>query len=112
MNTKGFTLIEVLIAFTILMTIITSVLPIATILSTEGTVLSDRRVISSRLHDELQLFLRGEGRTLPADYTLSDSVRTTRYSFFMEEGYIKGCVEWNNAKQQKELYCIYGIKEE
>ncbi|MFC3039056.1 type II secretion system protein [Virgibacillus xinjiangensis] len=111
LNTRGFTFIESLVAFTILMTTVTTVFPIIALVSTEQAILSDRRDISLRLHDELQLYIRQDDRPLPAEYTKSHSVRDVTYSFFMDAGFIKGCAEWKNAKHKEEIYCIYGIKE-
>lgn len=111
-SNKGFTLIEVLIASSIIVMMVTTLVPIASLLLHEREVLSDRRIITSRLHDELQPFIWKEHKAPPPSlYT--KSIRSTRvkFHFSYEKEFIKGCVEWENVKKRKEKLCLYGLPE-
>lgn len=110
-NNKGFTLIEVLIASSIIVMIATTIVPIASLLLHEREVLSDRRIITSRLHDELQRFLWEERIAPPSTFTKSIRSTPVRFYFSYEEELIKGCVEWENVKKNNEALCLYGIPE-
>jgi len=111
-SNKGFTLIEVLIASSIIIMMVTTFVPITSLLLHEREVLSDRRIITSRLHDELQPVLWKEHKAAPPSiYT--KSIRSTRakFHFSYEQEFIKGCVEWQNVKKKKEKLCLYGLPE-
>jgi prepilin-type N-terminal cleavage/methylation domain-containing protein len=109
---KGFTLIEVLIAATILMTVITTIVPIISLVQAERQVLSERRTLSLKLHDELQQFLWLEDITLPAAYSETIHEKAVQFTFIIENEYVKGCAEWQNAKRRTELFCLYGLPKE
>ena len=68
MNSRGFTLLEVLIASSIIMMLISIIVPITSLLEQERTVLNERRAFSARLHDELQPFLWND-LELPISYS-------------------------------------------
>lgn len=112
-NSNGFSLIEVLVAFSIIFTITTTIIPLISLLNQEEEVLSQRMHHTNRLHDELQTYLWGETKRLPpARYSKTDDSGTASYQFSTENHLVKGCVEWENAKEKKEKFCLYGYPQE
>ncbi|WP_176330238.1 type II secretion system protein [Oceanobacillus rekensis] len=108
---NGFTLIEVLVAASILFMTVSTFLPIILILDAEQKVLSDRRHLTHMLHDELQYFIWNPStEKLPSQFTETVHTIPAKFEFSIEKQLIKGCVEWNNAKNRKEEICLYGIQ--
>lgn len=107
-NNKGFTLIEVLIATTILLLTVSIVFPLTSLLHQERKVLRERRIASAYLHDELQLYLWTE-TVLPATYTQTRQYIPFRFHFTNEDEWLKGCISWENARQTDETICLYGL---
>lgn len=113
MSNKGFTLIEVLIATSIIVVMVTSIVPIATLLNYEREILSDRRTITYLLHDELQPFIWEEdGKLFPVIYTKSIKNKIVTLRFTLQNEFIKGCAKWENVKQSNETVCLFGYPEE
>lgn len=89
--------------------LITTILPITSLLEKERIVLSERRMLSSKLHDELQPLLWNDLQ-LPLNYSeVIHSIDVT-LNFAHEGQYIKGCVNWENARQKSETICLYGLR--
>ncbi len=110
-NRNGFTLIEVLIASGIIFTAIATFMPIISTLDIEQKVLSDRRKLAYLLHDELQQFIWSSNTLLPVAFTKTvDSYMEVQFDFQIENEFIKGCAEWNNAKNTEEQLCFYGLQ--
>ncbi|MGJ9456959.1 type II secretion system protein [Oceanobacillus sp. CF4.6] len=107
---SGFTLIEVLIAASILFTTVSTFMPLILIVDAEQKVLSDRRNLASILHDELQHVIWDTPGELPLKFTETLNSIQVRFEFNMEQEFIKGCVAWNNAKQREERLCLYGLQ--
>ncbi len=107
---NGFTLIEVTIAVSILFSTIVILLPLISLLQTERQVLSDRRMIAYKLHDELQPYLWGVNSDLPSHFEKKIESKTVQFSMvtITESSLLKGCAKWNNAKQTKEVFCLFG----
>lgn len=112
-NCKGFTLIEVLGAFGIVMMIATTLLPIMHIVHKEEEVLSEHRQYTNQLHDELQAYL-WEGHDLlpPISFAKTNNSTTLFYDFTNEDHLVKGCVKWTNVKAKQETVCLYGYPAE
>ncbi len=55
-NHKGFTLLEVLVATTIIFMLITTMVPLTTLLTKERKLASENLILANMLHDELQPF--------------------------------------------------------
>lgn len=111
LNNKGFTLVEVLIAFSLIIFIAMTFIPVTTLIEKESRSLSNMRVFSNILHDELQeyIWLKKE---LPIEaYTRKVNGKKIILNFLYEEELIKGCVSWENNKNKKEIHCLYGIPE-
>lgn len=113
MNNKGYTLIEVLVASSLLFIMISIIIPISMLLKYEQSVLKDRRFIASYLHDELQLFLWNNQQSPPVSYTKNrnEKVIYLRFEYKKNQDMIEGCATWENVKQRKEEICIYGYPE-
>lgn len=90
------------------MMIVTTFVPIFSLLTNERIILSDRRAIVNQLHDELQPHLWNNSPTAPT--VLKKTVRVTpvTFDFTMENELIKGCANWKNVKKIKETICLYG----
>lgn len=109
-NANGFTLIEVLIASGIIMMLVSTFLPISSLLQREKSILSDRRKITSNLHDELVTFLYSkEGVT--STFTKTIQNKSVVYQFTFDDKRVKGCVNWINVKKNPEFFCLYGYQE-
>lgn len=111
MKDSGFTLIEVLVAASILFMTVSTFLPIILILDAEQKILSDRRNLVYMLHDELQHYIwKPNSSKLPSQFTETVHAIPAQFEFSIEKQLLKGCVEWNNAKNRKEKICLYGIQ--
>lgn len=106
---NGFTLIEVLIAASIIFLLISTILPISFLIEQERTVLSERRVLTAKLHDELQPFL-WSNLEIPSSYSKRFDLIDVTLNFTYEEQYIKGCADWENARKKSERICLYGYQ--
>jgi len=108
-NSNGFSVIEVLIAVVMLFSLVSTFLPIIVILDAEQKVLSERRELAYKLHDKLQQHIWNSNHvTDHLNETNSDSHQAT-FHFQEENGFIKGCAVWNNAKKREETLCLYGL---
>lgn len=107
---NGFSFIEVLVAFSIVMMLVLTILPMISLIRQEEAILSDRRYISNRLHDDLQSVI---WNTDPVPSTYSEIIRSNdvRFTFTKEQQFIKGCGYWKNIKKRAEKVCLYGVKE-
>lgn len=108
LKSDGFTLIEVLIATSLLLFVISTFVPIFSLLNNERMVLSDRRTVTSQLHDELQYFLWENPKVAPVHFTKNKQHTKISFDFTNENNLIKGCANWENVKKTKESICIYG----
>ena len=108
---NGFTLIEVIAAATILMNVIAVAAPITATLIKEKTVLSERRLYTNVLHDELQVYLWEKSSQIPDSFSKRIRDKKTTFQFEMEYDYVKGCIHWKNAKQVEDAICLYGLPE-
>lgn len=102
----GFTLIEVLVAKSVLITILATFIPIFTVISYEQNVLKTRLLVTSMLHDEIQLFNRNEN--VPSHYTKLINEQSIQFTFSNQNNYVKGCAQWINVQKRKEESCLYG----
>ncbi len=105
---NGFTLVEVIIASSILFTFIIVLAPAISILHVEQKILSDRLEIAYELHDQLQPSI-WEKKSPIKLYDLQVNKRTVTIEILEEKEYVKGCAYWNNAKQTNEELCFYAI---
>lgn len=101
-NNKGFMLVEVLISFSLLMTIIITIIPLTVLIEKERKVLNERRYHASLLHDELQQYIGSTSAT-------SKSINGMTITFTKEGNLIRGCILWENVKKNTDEICLYGI---
>ena len=109
LNSKGFTLVEVILASSMIMVIIMTIVPMGSLLEREKAVLSERRILSLKLHDELQPFLWND-QPLPARYSSKFNFIDVHFHFTFDGDYVKGCVSWKNARGKSETICLYVYK--
>lgn len=108
LNNKGFSLIESLVAVTLLMVMISTLIPITNTLIHEREVLHQKRLIGNQLHDELQPHLWDGQNRIPIKYSKKFNATTLNYKFSTENKLLKGCVTWENVKNKTNQICLYG----
>lgn len=106
----GFSVIELLVAKSIIFILLATFIPIYTTISYERSVLSDRIAITSALHDELQLKV-WQGMQGDTKITRVVNNEVIKISFSEEKQFIKGCAKWNNKQGREEVRCLYGLEE-
>jgi len=87
----------------------TVAIPIYTTIQQEKEVLHERSVFSLHLFNELQLKLGEEEITNDQTFKKNINKQEATFSFTTEGAYVKGCVNWKNAKEREEKRCLYGI---
>lgn len=103
-------MIETLIATSIILMLIITMIPIISLMNTEKKLRLERLEFMNSLHDALQPYLWME-QPIPHTYQKNIDLKPVTFSFVREGNMIKGCVEWNNVKQTEERVCLYGIPE-
>lgn len=111
MSNRGFSSIELLAAFSILMLIMITLLPTVYVLKKEERILSQRRTVHSSLHDHLLGVLHTDNFH-PSAFQEEIGTFTVHFTFTRQDHLIKGCASWNNAKQMEETSCLYGYPSE
>lgn len=98
-----------LIALSLTMMLVVTVLPIYQLLQTERVILNNRLMIQSKLHDLLldKLYKR-EGTS--EDKLIINHLQIP-VIFQTNNGIVKGCAQWTNEKGRDEKLCLYGIPE-
>lgn len=106
-HNNGFTLIEVLVACSVIFMLISVVIPIVETIKLERIKHYDKRNIAFSLHNELL-------SKLYDDY-YDESVKTefihqlnVTYSFERDGNLIEGCAHWKNVKKKDETLCYFG----
>lgn len=109
LNNKGFTILEAIVASSIILMLITTILPISSLLERERAVLSERRELGSILHDRLQPVLWND-LDLPFGYAETIHAVDVTFHFTYDGEYVKGCGTWENARGKSETICLYGFR--
>ncbi|WP_072887688.1 type II secretion system protein [Ornithinibacillus halophilus] len=104
---NGFSLIEVLIASSIVFMVAITLVPLISTLNAEREALSIKRLVANELHDQLQLQLWNLETVTQFKREFNNF--EVHFSFYEEKGSIKGCAKWINVKQKEENLCIYGL---
>ena len=86
-----------------------TVLPLLSQIQSEEQVLSVRRSVAADLHNELQHHLAAETTMEDIQYEKHISHAVVSYHFSVTEEKVKGCAGWNNVKNRKETFCLYGL---
>lgn len=108
-DNKGFTLLETVVAASILFTVILIVVPISSLLMIERNVQSERYEYTKQLQLELQPFIHRESKLRSTNY--NRVVNNKKLSFHITKennNLIKGCVTWENVRTNQEETCLYG----
>lgn len=108
---KGFVWIESLVSLNIFILLFTTLIPIYTTVQKEKTLMKERSIYSLALYNELQDIIYEEGLRNRKTWQEKVKGRSIAFDFTREGAYIKGCVEWKNAKHKKERFCLYGMEE-
>lgn len=103
-------MIETLTAFSLLLMIIMSTLPVLSELRVAQKHLYIERQIITHLHDEIYEISQSE-RTFPFKEThhIGTNVELT---FVKETGNLKGCANWKNHRNEAKEFCLYGANDE
>ncbi|GAA0602519.1 hypothetical protein GCM10009001_19340 [Virgibacillus siamensis] len=109
-NTKGFSLIETLVALSILVTVITTFIPIKTTIMLHRDILHQKQEILNSLHEELQFSLQNNVSDPIKPYTVHVDNTPVAIHFTVEESLLKGCAEWKNVKNKQQQSCLYGYQ--
>lgn len=110
-SNKAFSLIEVLVAKSIIFILLATFIPIYTTISFERAVLKDRIAITSAVHDELQQKIWIKSTDFES-VTISKNNETVHIHFTKEHSFIKACATWINKRGRKEERCLYGLEME
>ncbi|WP_028783200.1 type II secretion system protein [Thalassobacillus devorans] len=108
MKYNGFTLLEVIVAFGLLLTLMLSTIPIIMKVNLEEAILTDRRKVTSILHDELIKKVNDPGVGL-LSYSINDFTMIN-VDFDIKEGLIKACADWANKQNHTEKVCLNGYR--
>lgn len=108
LNNKGFSLIESLVAVTLLMMMISTLIPITNLLIYEREILHQKRLFGNELHAELQPYLWDGQDSIPTEYFKTVNETKLKFIFLAENQLLKGCVEWKNVKNKTNQICLYG----
>lgn len=105
MKSNGFTLIEVLIAASILFIVTSIVMPASLLLHQERLIMRDQRMISAMLHDEIQMFIDTDEPNKQFKYEKQAHNKTLQFEFRIKDNFINACVMWTNVKEDEETLC-------
>lgn len=104
-NEKGISLIQTIIAFSVVVLLVMTLVPSIILIKREQAVLQTRLVAAHQIHDvlveELALATK-EQRTKQTDLIT--------YTINYYEDQVKVCGQWKNPKQIEEIRCYYGKK--
>lgn len=107
-NNSGFTFVEALVAFKIILIVIFTVAPVVNIIHFEREILYERRMISSKLQEDLQEYIY-QPENLPYVQSQRINNQLVNIQINMKLNYIKACAFWLNLKQREEKVCLYGL---
>ncbi|MFD1018734.1 prepilin-type N-terminal cleavage/methylation domain-containing protein [Thalassobacillus hwangdonensis] len=107
MKSNGFTLLEVLFAFSILTFTILTTVPVLTKVQLENEALKEERVALSVLHDQWIAYIYGDYKVAEEEIHAPFPINIT---FDHENELVKACATWENRKSEQENYCIYGYE--
>lgn len=103
MNNRGFTLVEVICAFSLIMIIATAILPLLTQVRMEQHDLSIKRHAILALNNHLTVLSHDLSIQFP--YEIQED--NYSFSFEVQTQYIEGCVNWEDSHNEKNKFCLY-----
>lgn len=108
-NQKGFSMIEMLMAWSLMMLLVGTALPIQQLLQVEKQVLKNRHTVQMALHHQLTEQLTADVPEM-ADTNIQIGHQDVQISYEEKVNYLEGCARWANEKKQNEKVCLYGIR--
>ncbi|MFG6114352.1 prepilin-type N-terminal cleavage/methylation domain-containing protein [Halobacillus sp. MO56] len=108
MKYNGFTLVEVIVAFGLLLTLLLSTLPIMMKVNMEEAILTDRRIVTAILHDELLKKVNAPVMGVMS-YSIDDFTNI-HVNVEIQDGLVKACADWNNKQNHTEKVCLNGYR--
>ncbi|MFD2925961.1 type II secretion system protein [Halobacillus naozhouensis] len=106
MNNKGFTVVEVICAFGVLLIIATSILPLLGELRLSQKELAEERAIISKLQNELLKYKLHPREEYP--FTKEYDLMTVTYK--KQPSLLEACATWETRRDHKEL-CLYASRQ-
>lgn len=103
---NGFVLTEVIVAFSLIIILSTTIIPIFYQIGTEQKNLYNKREIQSHLHDQLIINANIDS-TANIYKTINVKQTKVRITLSFEEPLWKGCANWIDAKQKNEEICLF-----
>lgn len=101
----GFTMIETITAFSLLLIAIWSVLPLFMDIRLSLKYLQMEQKVITRLHDEFYDHINDQTlHTFPHTYNPGTKVK---FSIVYEDHWTKGCAEWKDHKDAPKEFCLY-----
>jgi competence protein ComGE len=107
-NSKGFVLVDAMLAFSLFIILLTFLLPIGIQLKKEQVVLSVRSQMLSELHDALSATANNSDLLLVNTISHQNTDATIEMELVGNQW--KGCIQWINVKSKEERKCLYVTK--
>ncbi|MCP3025696.1 type II secretion system protein [Halobacillus sp. A5] len=102
MNNNGFTLIEVICAFSVLMIAAVFLSPLLIEMRLEQKALSEKRNTILTLQNKLH-----EYTSDPSSAGGNQTENSIEFIFTPHSNYIEGCALWERVDEEKEKECLY-----
>ncbi|GGF08080.1 hypothetical protein GCM10010954_03170 [Halobacillus andaensis] len=102
MNNNGFTLVEVISAFSVLMIAASLITPLLMEMRTAQHSLSIKRNALVTLQNKLH-----EYSTSSFEEAVNESIDQVHYTFNVHPNYREGCAEWKTKQNEEEKECLY-----
>lgn len=105
-NEKGFSLVQTLISFTIVILLVTTIVPSIVHIKKEQNILKQRLSSAHHLHD----ILIEEINSKNTDDKVGNS-QSIKYKIVYQDSLVEVCGSWTNIKTVQENRCYYGKKQ-
>lgn len=109
-NSLGFTYIRSLVAFSIAVSIILTMMPTITLITVERQKLIDQKVISTALQNHLQTTVVDNSSPLEKRFSEVINNRNVNFSFHQTGHLLEGCALWKDVKANQAKFCLYYYK--
>lgn len=106
-NNDGFTLLESIVAMTIIFSLMLTILPIHSTLQLERALNKEKRDITYHLHDELLYALEATNQ-LKSNYIIETVFTNLQIEFTETKNTLKACATWIDLKERDQEVCLYG----
>lgn len=103
---KGFTLLETVIASSIIFLVIALTVPLQSIIKTERKLMLENREIAYILHAALLDYLSIEDKI--SEKVVDYREKELTITFSNEDGLVTSCITWLNSKENRQVRCLYG----